>query len=153
MKLYLMQHGKALSKKENAERPLSEQGKAEVGRVAAFLAKLDIQVAEIRHSGKRRAEDSANIVALALNAQAKVKAKDGLSPNDDIRPVANSLQQQTESMMLVGHLPFLNRLSSYLLTGDPDQTIIQFQMGGVICLSYQEEHWSVEWMIVPEMVA
>ena len=153
MKLYLMQHGKALSKKENAERPLSEQGKAEVGRVAAFLAKLNIQVAEIRHSGKRRAEDSANIVALALNAQAKVKAKDGLSPNDDIRPVANSLQQQTESMMLVGHLPFLNRLSSYLLTGDPDQTIIQFQMGGVICLSYQEEHWSVEWMIVPEMVA
>ena len=72
MKLYLMQHGKAMSKEENPERPLTDQGKDDVGRVSKSIAQAEIQLSEIRHSGKRRAEDTANIVAQHLNLQDKV---------------------------------------------------------------------------------
>ena len=54
MKLYLMQHGEALREEEHPERPLTERGKEDVERVAAFLARAGIRVDQIRHSGKLR---------------------------------------------------------------------------------------------------
>ncbi len=53
MMLYLMQHGKAKPKEVDPERSLSDEGVEEVERVAAFLEKAGIKVAEIFHSGKR----------------------------------------------------------------------------------------------------
>ena len=43
MRLYLMQHGEAMSKAENPERPLNEQGRQNVANVAAeiFLQEID----------------------------------------------------------------------------------------------------------------
>lgn len=152
MKLYLMQHGKAMSKEENPERPLTDQGKDDVGRVSKSIAQAEIQLSEIRHSGKRRAEDTANIVAQHLNLQDKVIAIQGISPNDDVVPIAEALQRQTEPVMLVGHLPFLSRLASHLLVADADQTIVQFQMGGVVCLAKEDEKWMLAWMVMPEVV-
>lgn len=152
MKLYLMQHGEAMSKAENPERPLTDRGKDDVGRVATFLARSEREIKEIRHSGKRRAEETASIVAQHLQAQDSVIAVGGINPNDDVVPVAEALQGQTEPVMIVGHLPFLSRLASHLLTGDAERTLVQFQMGGVVCLTRQEENWTLEWMIVPDVV-
>ncbi len=152
MKIYLMQHGRAMSKEENPERPLTEQGKDDVGRVSALLVQAGSQLSEIRHSGKRRAEDTANIVAQHLQMQEKVIAVEGTNPLDDAIPVAEALQKQTEPVMLVGHLPFLSKLVSYLLIGNTEETIVQFQMGGVICLVKQDDTWAVAWMTVPDVV-
>ncbi len=153
MKLYLMQHGEAMSKAENPERPLTERGKDDVERVSKFLAQSKVQRLEIRHSGKRRAEDTANIVAQHLQAQNKVAQINGISPNDEVTPIAETLSGQTDPVMIVGHLPFLSRLSSYLLIGATEKTLVQFQMGGVVCLTRQEENWTVEWMVVPDIVS
>ena len=58
-----------------------------------------------------------------------------------------------EDIMLVGHLPHLSRLSSLILTGDKDRNVIDFKMGGVVCLKKSEDgKWSVEWMITPEEI-
>ena len=152
MKLYLMQHGKALTKEENPDRPLNEQGIDDVERIAAFLARAGSDIPEIWHSGKRRAEETAGIVAQHLQLQEGSTAMKGLSPNDAIQPVAERLQQRTTSVMIVGHLPFLSRLTSYLLSADPEKSLVQFQMGGIICLTRQENAWIEEWMIVPEIV-
>ena len=153
MKLYLMQHGEAMSKEENPARPLTERGKEDVKRVVAFFARSGKATFEIRHSGKRRAQETADIVAKHFQLQDKVIAVSGLNPNDDVRSVAETLQQEAQSVMLVGHLPFLNRLASYLLSGNAEQTLIQFQMGGIVCLTRQENDWSVSWMIIPEIVS
>jgi phosphohistidine phosphatase len=152
MKLYLMQHGKALTKEENPDRPLTAQGKDEVERTAAFLARAGRELPEIWHSGKRRAEETAGIVAKHLQLQEGGVAMKGLNPNDDIHPVAERLQQRTTSVMIVGHLPFLSRLTSYLLSADTEKSLVQFQMGGIICLTQQDNRWIEEWMIVPEIV-
>jgi phosphohistidine phosphatase len=153
MKLYLMQHGEAMSKEENPERPLTEQGKGDVERVSAFLARLGREIPEIRHSGKRRAEETAEVVAKHLQLKEEgITAVSGLNPSDDVRPIAEALQWQTQSVMIVGHLPFLSRLASYLLSDDVEQTLVQFQMGGIVCLARQDDDWTIEWMIVPEII-
>ena len=151
MKLYLMQHGEAMTKEENPERPLTERGKRDVNGVVAFIAHA-LQIDHIRHSGKRRAEDTANIVARHLHAQEIVVAVGGMNPNDEVEPVAEELQREEQSVMLVGHLPFLSRLASYLLTGNAEQTFIQFHMGGVVCLERQEKNWLIRWMVIPGLV-
>lgn len=151
MKLYLMQHGNAMSKAENPERPLSEQGQQDVERISTFLARSKSKISEIRHSGKRRTEETAHIVARHLKLQKYVVKMDGLRPNDDVRPVAEILQKEAQAVMIVGHLPFLSRLASYLLVKEPEHMLIQFQQGGILCLD-KEENWTVEWMVVPAIV-
>jgi Histidine phosphatase superfamily (branch 1) len=66
MRLYLMQHGAALAKDVDPARPLSEQGEQDVRRIAAFLARAGVGVGRIWHSGKRRAEQTAELLAAAL---------------------------------------------------------------------------------------
>jgi len=152
MKLYLMQHGEALREEEHPERPLTERGKEDVERVAAFLARAGIRIDLIRHSGKLRAAETANIVARQLRIPEVVAAVSGINPNDDVQPVAEELQRETQAIMLVGHLPFLSRLASYLLAGEPGKALVQFQMGGVVCLAQQEGQWGFAWMVVPELL-
>jgi phosphohistidine phosphatase len=55
-----------------------------------------------------------------------------------------------EDTVLVGHLPHLGSLASLLLCGDKEKNVIDFKMGGVVCLKrLNDGKWSVEWMIVP----
>ncbi|PIE35915.1 phosphohistidine phosphatase SixA [candidate division KSB3 bacterium] len=150
MKLYLMQHGNALSKQEHSDRPLSEKGKRDVTKTAAFLVQADVQIDQIHHSGKTRAQETAEIVGKLL--QTETVAVTGIAPNDNVCPVAESLQTKSRSVMLVGHLPFMSRLTSYLLTGSAEQTIVQFQQSSVVCLDYQNGFWTIGWMIVPEVL-
>ena len=154
MKLYLMQHGQAMSQEENPERPLSEQGIKNVEKISIVLSRLEpaIELSEIRHSRKRRAQETAEIVARSLKQQEKVIAIEGLHPNDDVRPVATLLQQEENDLLLVGHLPFVSRLASQLLSGNSEPELIQFQQGGVVCLSRQEGRWKLYWMLIPELV-
>ena len=152
MKLYLMQHGEAMSKADNPERPLNEQGRGHVRKVAAFLAQAGIHIDQIRQSGKCRAAETAAIVAEKLHRQDAVISVTGLNPNDEVQPLVESLQQETNNIMLVGHLPFLNRLAGYLLSGDPERTVVQFKNAGVVCLEYQAGEWTLAWSVVPELL-
>ncbi len=150
MKLYLMQHGKAMSKEENPDRPLHEEGKQDVTAMSEFLACAGVHVEQIRHSGKTRAEETAAIVGDRLQTQ--VISVTGIGPTDNIRPIAEALKTEMHAVMYVGHLPFLSQLASYLLCGDAAQELVQFQKGGVVCLQYEDGAWSVNWMVVPELV-
>lgn len=157
MDLYLIQHGEAMSEAENPERPLTARGRADVQRVSAVAARLRLRPGEIRHSGKRRAAETAEILAAALGVHERVVAVAGLAPNDDVRPVAAALETAPQAVMLVGHLPFLSRLASLLLTGDPERTLVRFRMGGIVCLTRDPSAagpgggWMVTWMLTPEL--
>jgi phosphohistidine phosphatase len=54
--------------------------------------------------------------------------------------------------MLVGHLPFLDRLAGLLVTGDADRSVVRFQKGGIVCLVRQDEKWVVGWMATPDLI-
>jgi phosphohistidine phosphatase len=150
MILYLVQHGEARPESEDGQRSLTEQGRAAVHLVATWAARAGVKVDQIRHSGKLRAEQTAGIMAERL-APASIGSAAGLGPNDDVRPVAESLEQETRATMLVGHLPFLSRLASYLLTRDPDRNLVRFQMGGIVCLYREGGRWFLAWAVTPDL--
>jgi phosphohistidine phosphatase len=155
MQLYLARHGEPTSEAEDQQRPLTARGREEVRRVGAAAARLGLRPAEIRHSGKRRAAQTAEIFAEALGLGDAVVAASGLAPNDDVRPVAAALAAISQSVMLVGHLPFLSRLASLLLVGDPDRPLVQFPMGGIVCLAREapapggSPTWTLAWALTP----
>jgi phosphohistidine phosphatase len=56
MRLYLVQHGDAVSEQSDPERPLSVAGRRDVEAVARLLASNDIRAERVAHSGKLRAQ-------------------------------------------------------------------------------------------------
>jgi len=59
--IYLVQHGEAESKKEDPERSLTKKGRRDVEKVAVWAAQTGLKIEQIRHSGKRRAAETAEI--------------------------------------------------------------------------------------------
>jgi phosphohistidine phosphatase len=147
LNIYLVQHGEAKDKKEDPERPLTDKGKEEVKKMAIALSIKNPQIDEILHSTKLRAKQTAEIFAEHLNIPAK--EIEGIKPLDDPRIALNLAG--SKNLMIVGHLPHLDNLSSLLLTGDENAEVIKFRMGGVVCLE-KEEKWRIKWILVPELV-
>lgn len=139
MRVYLVQHAEALPESVDPARRLSDKGREEVSRVAAFLAASGVQVARIRYSGKARARETAEILAAALGAAMPGEAMPGLAPNDPVEPVRAEVVRWEEDTMLVGHLPFMARLASLLTAGRDDPPFFAFQPGSVVCLEREEE--------------
>ena len=152
MTLFLVQHGKARPETDDPERSLTEQGAEIVGRMAHWAAQVGLGVDQIRHSGKRRAEQTAMIFAKRLSPPKGGIAVKGLSPNDDVNQVAASLLSDQGSIMLVGHLPHLSRLVSLLLTGNPEIEIVRFRNAGIVCLTQLEGKWAVDWVMQPDLL-
>ncbi len=151
MKLYLVQHGESKTEKEDPKKPLSDQGKENVSHSTELASRLGVSPAEVLHSGKLRAQESAEILAKRLNAA--IRREKDLDPNDPVAPWKDRLADETRDLMLVGHLPFMERLSSLLLTGSSEGTAVKFRMGGVVCLERVEGRWQLLWALWPEMAA
>ncbi len=153
MLLYLVQHAEAKREEEDPSRGLTEKGLQDITKVATYAGKLHIAVSKIFHSGKTRALQTAQVLAGYLKPDKGVTEIDGLGPMDDPEIWKDRLSRANEDMVLVGHLPHLGRLSSLLLCGDEEKNIIDFRMGGIVCLkNFEDGHWSVEWMVVPEII-
>ncbi len=72
MKLYLVQHGEARSELEDPERSLTARGEEETRKISDATKRLSIRPAKIYHSGKKRAEQTAGIIAAALDLPAQM---------------------------------------------------------------------------------
>lgn len=154
MTAYLIQHGKSTSKEEDRDRPLTEEGRREVARVAAHLARTGgPPPPRIVHSGKTRARQTAEILGEEAGEETAVEEGEGLAPMDDPGEWARRLRD-SGSVALVGHLPHLARLAGPCLTGDPDAEPVRFRNGGVVALEPDEEGdgWVLAWALVPELV-
>lgn len=152
MNLFLVQHGQAKREAEDPERGLTDAGAATAEKMAKWLHAAGVEVGEIRHSGKRRAEQTASIFAGQISPPGGVAAAPGLNPKDDVGRAAEALREPRDSLMIVGHLPFLSRLAGLLVAGDPDCEVVRFQNAGVVSLVEREGRWSIEWVVVPDLV-
>ena len=153
MRLYLVQHGKALPKDIDTDRPLSTQGQDETDRAAGLLKRLGLAVDIVWHSGKTRAAQTAEILAGAIEVCQPAVQRQGLSPNDDVVPMAEELSAADGDIMVVGHLPFLSKLASLLLCGDESVSVVAFRNSGVVCLACGEAgKWQIEWVVTPEVL-
>lgn len=152
MKLYLVRHGDALSKQMDPERSLSPSGQQEVSRVARVLAGAGIKVSEVRHSGKRRAAQTAQILSAALDAGEPVE-QTGLKPSDPVAPIISQLAEHQGDLMLVGHLPFMAEAAAALLGPRSAELQVDFEAGGVVCLQREiGGSWVLQWMLIPSLL-
>lgn len=153
MYLYLVQHAEAKREEEDPLRPLSEKGRGDIYKLAAYIAALDIKVDGIFHSAKLRAKQTSDVLLEHLKPGHGISESDGLNPLDDPELWANRLHNMSEIVMLVGHLPHLARLSALLLCGDKEKNIVDFKMGGIVCLKrHEDKTWSIDWILVPEVI-
>jgi phosphohistidine phosphatase len=138
----LVRHGDARPKDEDPTKSLSNAGREHVKLVSSLVAAVGPMLDEVRHSGKARARQTAEVFADVVGvAREYVREESGLSPNDDVKVVADQLEAEGRSVAIVGHLPFMNRLASLLLCGDPQQLDLHFDDAGCMVLGRTEGGW------------
>jgi len=153
MALYLVQHGISASKDADPERGLTEEGIEQTARMAQLAGNYGIGVTRIVHSGKNRAVQTADIFHRYLDRSIAVGSMEGIAPLDDVRTFAADLEDKT-GWMVVGHLPFLQRLVSYLITGSSEAKVYQFQNSGIVCVESEKGEdeslkWFIKWTLNP----
>ena len=131
MRLYLVQHGDAVPKDVDPDRPLSDQGRADIKRLTVWLSHQNVQVAQILHSGKSRAKETAEILRPLLESPDRIFEGHGLAPNDSPEAFLRQLKDHKKDLLIVGHMPFMGRIVSQALTGAPDLQLVQFLPGSV----------------------
>ena len=153
MKLYLVQHAKAASKEIDPERSLTQEGLNDINKIAAFIEPLELSIENLWHSGKKRAQQTTEILAGAINVKNEISIQDGLAPNDEVDVIKERIISAGQDLMIVGHLPFLSKLASLLLTGSESSETVAFKQGGIVCLKCEDQNlWQIDWMITPDII-
>ena len=147
--VYLVRHGDAVAAAENPARPLSRAGREAVEQIARLARERQVEVSAIYHSGILRAQETAEILAKHLKPRSGVKAISGLSRDDDPVVGKAELEAATAPIMLVGHLPYMNRLVSLLVRGDPEATVINLRPAAMVCCSNVAAQWKIDWHLAP----
>ena len=150
MRLILVRHGQANPADIDPEKGLSETGRLEVARLGSLIGPLQLGVDEIWHSDKVRARQTAELLAQAIKAINGLVQKRNLGPNDDVAKVTDAVMAENKDLMIVGHLPFMNNMLSYLLAGDQHRCVFAFPAAGMAQLEYDGNRWRLQWFINPE---
>ncbi len=150
MKLYLVRHGKYVTDTSIISNALSEEGQADILRLAQQFSKANLKIPHVFHSSKMRALATAQMLANVVN-QNRCEFIQGLEPNDHILPMVKKIWTFKDDLMLVGHLPFLSKLASKLLIDDENANLVDFHPGTAVCLNYENYYWSIYWVLTPEM--
>ncbi len=146
MAYYFVQHGKALSKDEDPQRPLSTEGGLAVVNMAKYLKSHGVAVNAIFHSGKTRAQQTAAVFAEQLSVE-KVQVLSGMNPTDDVTTFASTIQDNDG--MYIGHLPHIGKLVSYLITGDENAAVVKFSYAAIVCVKQVESEFYIDWVLSP----
>ncbi len=132
MELFLVRHAHALSEEAagvstDAERPLSDQGRARFGAAVRALQALGLRLARVEHSPLLRAVQTAEL--LVPLADGPLAVNDGLAAAPDKRLIAGI---EVDRTALVGHEPYISQLLALLAFGEPRAAAgVRFAKGGV----------------------
>ncbi len=150
MTLFLVHHGEALPPHVDARRPLSAAGLAWVESIAREAAARGARPAEVWHSGKLRARQTAEVFLRTCHPFAAFAAVRGLQPTDPAAWIVDRLLGESRDVMLVGHQPNLGRVLARVLHGD-DDAVVTFPPHGVVALQGDGERtWVEVWRLPAE---
>ena len=156
--IYLMRHGIAADPApgvSDADRALTPEGVRKTERVAAGLEKLGIKPDVILSSPLRRAEETARLVAEALDARPRVELFPPLGPGVAPSELVKQLRahRRASELLLVGHQPDLGELASFLLTGTPKLVPLPFRKAAVAAIAVSSlpprRPGDLEWFLTP----
>ncbi len=151
MKVYLVRHGQAVAPQVDSSQPLSTEGRIDIEHVARTLKNMNVKLSAIYHSGKLRAEETAMILAAALET-GKAKKTSGLAPNDETAEALELIAASEEDIMLVGHLPLLDRILRALVKPGKGEELPEFITGALVALEPAEDGWQIFRALGPHMI-
>jgi phosphohistidine phosphatase len=133
--LYVMRHGIAVARgdpnfPDDAQRPLTPEGKKKLRGIAKGLFRLGLGVDSIITSPLVRASETAAIVAEVLDSGIKIECSDFLRPGGSLQALLTSLGKRGEhsSVLVVGHEPDLSEGVAKLIGNT--RASFQFKKGG-----------------------
>jgi len=164
MDLYCLRHGLAMDRDalafpEDAERPLTGEGKRKMRTTAQGMKAMGLAFDVILVSPCLRARQTARIVAREFHARDRLKLADCLAPEGSPKRVVeclNRLDPRPQAVLLVGHEPGLSELVSLLTTGNLRLGIV-LKKGGLCKLSAETLKPArcavLEWLLTPKLMA
>ena len=145
--IVLVHHAEAVGPDVDPMRPLSDAGRTAATRLAAEAAGRGVRPDQVWHSGKLRARQTAELFWRACNPLAPFSAARGLQPDDPPAWLRDELAGESRSILIVGHMPHLDRLLRLLLQGDPASTVSSFPLHGCVALERDAERWKEIWRV------
>lgn len=150
--LVLARHGRYHTCAVSDEsRGLTETGRMEIHRVADYLISQGIRIGRILHSKLTRARQTAEIFAETLNP-VQIAEMPGLCPEDDPDDLIRSIQNESESTLIVSHLPLLDRIAQRIPGVSEYPGSVYFPQGGVLCCIRTANGLEPQSLITPEML-
>ncbi len=163
MDVYVLRHGLAnardrLAYSDDDERPLTARGIRRMKRQARGMNSIGLSLDVIVTSPLVRAAQTAEIVHRRLDNPGELVTSAALAPSGYPRALIDEIATDypsADSVMLVGHEPYLSALISLLVTGDT-VPVIRLKKGA-LCklrapnLRYGRCGW-IEWSLNPRQM-
>jgi len=151
--LYLIRHAHAEDGDDDAARPLSAKGRAQVRQIGGLLREARaIEIAEIWHSPLVRSQETASRLARRLGCTAPLREMSGLKPDDDPTALARKLGDARRPVAVVGHEPHLGMLATLLVGCDAERPLFKLKKCSVLRLDRLGGGWCVRWLVSPELL-
>jgi len=163
MELYLLRHAIAVDRgtpgyHKDSQRPLTPEGEKKMWRIAEGMKALDLSFDLILSSPYVRAKQTADIVAEVFQAQDKLELSTALTPEADPKELIAELTRHDhalDSILLVGHEPYLSGFMSKLLVGD-ESLSLTMKKGGLGKLTVNALRYgrcaTLEWLLTPRQL-
>ena len=162
MDLYILRHAIAEQRdhekwSDDSQRPLTPKGAKRMRRAAGGMLALGLSFDVIYTSPFVRAKQTADIVAEVFGAEKKLRETGTLATDGDPKELIkliNSANGKFESVLLVGHEPYLSDLISVLVVGDSSLPLAM-KKGGLCKLNVATLKYgmcaSLEWLLPPAL--
>jgi phosphohistidine phosphatase len=164
MDLYLLRHGIAADLDahgfaNDADRPLTPEGERKVKQIAEAMEAIELSFDLILSSPYLRARRTAELVAEHLKARKRLELCDCLTPGGSTKKLVEMLdhvQPCPESVLLVGHEPYMSGLISLLVSGREAFTVVM-KKGGLCKLTADPLRHGrcavLQWLLTPKQMA
>ena len=163
MELYILRHAIAVERgtkgyDDDTQRPLTPKGERKMRRIAKGMKKLGLSFDLILSSRLTRARQTAQIVAETFEAVERLKFSGHLAPDGETEDLIHDLKRlyhRSNSVVLVGHEPYLSGLMGTLLTGK-SALDVNFKKGGLCLLTVDSLRYgrcaTLEWLLTPRQI-
>lgn len=164
MKLYLVRHATAVEGiggaiQNDAQRPLTEEGRREAKTVAGAVKALRVQPSAFISSPLVRARQTATIFQGVLAGDVEVHITDTLAPGGSAHELFKYLRQwqNDKEIFLFGHEPSIGRLAGQLIAGSVETPDIPFKKAAVCRIDIYDlasaPMGTLKWFITPKIAA
>lgn len=160
MDIYILRHGiaeDAQAGRPDSDRALTPEGKKKLRNVLRAARNAGASVSLILTSPYRRAVQTAQVAAEALDYKGELLRTKALEPGSRPQLVWEEIRvhKNEPQILLAGHEPLFSALTAYLLASPNLQ--IDFKKGAMACVEIThfpaEPSGVLKWMLTPKLAA